>query len=137
MRIEIARPSNDSFDIQLAFAFSFLIFVGFGAVLALTRPPAAICLLNRFIDIPCPTCGATRVATALLHFDLISAFLWNPLVAVLTLCLFGFSVQVFIARSFNLSRLHLIATIDERRSLVRVLAFGLFFNWIYLLWAGI
>lgn len=41
-------------------------------------PPA--CGFRALTGEPCLTCGSTRLLEALLHGDLVGAFLWNPLV---------------------------------------------------------
>jgi hypothetical protein len=45
-------------------------------------PHLRTCTFRRLSGIPCPTCGTTRSALAMLDFDLASAFLVNPLAAL-------------------------------------------------------
>jgi hypothetical protein len=40
---------------------------------------AGPCPLHALTGIPCPTCGATRAASALAHGNVVAAFAWNPL----------------------------------------------------------
>jgi len=42
-------------------------------------PHFRTCTFRTLSGIPCPTCGTTRSALAMLDFDLVSAFLVNPL----------------------------------------------------------
>jgi hypothetical protein len=39
------------------------------------------CFVKQWTGIPCPTCGGTRAALALVRFDVLGALRWNPLVA--------------------------------------------------------
>ena len=55
------------------------------AAAPLLRP----CTFRGLTGIPCPTCGTTRVALALLDLDLAAAFAANPLAAVAGLALFA------------------------------------------------
>ncbi|MFQ5718700.1 MAG: DUF2752 domain-containing protein [Acidobacteriota bacterium] len=40
------------------------------------------CVVKATTGIPCPTCGGTRAAVALLHGHLLQALTWNPLVGL-------------------------------------------------------
>lgn len=44
-------------------------------------PHLRACTFRKLAGIPCPTCGTTRSAQAMLDLDLASAFLVNPLAA--------------------------------------------------------
>jgi len=60
-----------------------LIVIGFElfADLLFVTPPETLCPLRAGTGIPCPGCGGTRSARALLEFDLPSALAHNPLLA--------------------------------------------------------
>ena len=47
-------------------------------LLAVYLPDASICLVQRFLGVPCPACGATRSILALLKLSFLDSFLWNP-----------------------------------------------------------
>ncbi len=51
----------------------------FLAPLARFAPP---CPLHAWTGVPCPGCGSTRAALALLRGDVFGAFAWNPLAAL-------------------------------------------------------
>jgi hypothetical protein len=40
------------------------------------------CIFRSLTDVPCPTCGTTRAATAFFEGDLLAAFAANPLAAM-------------------------------------------------------
>jgi hypothetical protein len=44
-------------------------------------PHLRACVFHSLTGIPCPTCGTTRTAVAMLHGDLAAAFAANPLAA--------------------------------------------------------
>ncbi len=46
-----------------------------------------MCFIKHVSGIPCPSCGSTRSVLAILHGDVIGAFLWNP---------FGFILLAFL-----------------------------------------
>lgn len=46
-------------------------------------PLLGSCTFRRLTGIPCPSCGTTRTALALLDFDLHTAFLTNPLATII------------------------------------------------------
>lgn len=43
------------------------------------------CIYQRFLHIPCPGCGMTRAIKSVLALDLVSAFLYHPMVFSLPL----------------------------------------------------
>jgi hypothetical protein len=45
-------------------------------------PHLRSCAFRKLTGVPCPTCGTTRTALAMLDFDLASAFQFNPLAAL-------------------------------------------------------
>jgi len=47
----------------------------------------AFCPLIRYFDVPCPTCGGTYAALALVRLDLATAFATNPLVTAAAVAL--------------------------------------------------
>ncbi|MBB49022.1 MAG: hypothetical protein CMJ33_10905 [Phycisphaerae bacterium] len=51
------------------------------ADLLFATPPETLCPVRAGTGIPCPGCGGTRSARALIQFDLVSAFAHNPLLA--------------------------------------------------------
>ncbi|MAB29407.1 MAG: hypothetical protein CMJ53_09065 [Planctomycetaceae bacterium] len=68
-----------------------LIVIGFElfADLLFVTPPETLCPLRAGTGIPCPGCGGTRSARALLQFDLPSALAHNPLLAFGALVVFA------------------------------------------------
>lgn len=92
------------------------------------------CLLHAATGIPCPTCGMTRATWHLLHGEIGSAFLLNPLT---TAALLGAALYVCYAAVVvigRLPRLRLEALTKAEANLVRIAAIGLLTaNWIYLL----
>lgn len=50
-------------------------------LLIILAPMLRPCTFRSLTGLPCPTCGTTRTALALLELDLVTAFLTNPLAA--------------------------------------------------------
>lgn len=84
-------------------------------VFSIFKIPCPIYTLSGFL---CPGCGMTRAVFALLHFDFVGAFLYNPLVYLLLL----FFVQAFVLGEVRLSKRGGVIL------LVFVLLFGIFRN---------
>ena len=77
------------------FTTSFLIF-GFGWValnlfyIQQSSPGLEICILKSAVGLPCPSCGTTRSVLHLLHGDLSSAILVNPIGVLVIIGMFIF-----------------------------------------------
>ena len=77
------------------FTTSFLIF-GFGWValnlfyIQQSSPGLEICILKSAVGLPCPSCGTTRSVLHLLHGDLSSAILVNPIGILVIIGMFIF-----------------------------------------------
>lgn len=98
--------------------------------------PRIPCVFKTLTGFPCPTCGATRVVRSLFQFDILSAFLWNPLlflggIVFVAWVFYGFYML------FSGKKVQVILTEKENR-LLRWGVVALFFiNWIYLAAAGV
>ncbi len=57
------------------------IWIGYN-MLASGQDGITLCLINRFLGIPCPGCGLTRAVIAFCHGNLVSAIQLNPLVLI-------------------------------------------------------
>lgn len=70
-------------------------------VLAYTMTPSSTphCLIKRTTGYPCPGCGTTRSARAILEGDFVRAFDLNPLTPILIFCLIVASVVTCVPRA--------------------------------------
>ena len=83
---------------------------------------------------PCLTCGATRSALAFLHGDFLSAWKWNPLVALALCGVIAFDLYAAIVLAGRLPRLRMVDWTSAEKNAVRIAAISLLaLNWIYLL----
>ena len=98
--------------------------------------PTPLCPLHTLSGIPCPTCGTTRAATALLHGDFKTPFLLNPLMAGSLMASGLYVVYAVVVVIGHLPRVRIESiTLSESR-MIRVLAILLIAaNWLYLLLA--
>ncbi len=126
---------------ELNFPLVYFMVVGTCTLLAyvlylVKQIPRIPCVFKTLTGYPCPTCGATRVTRCLFQFDIVSAFLWNPLlflsgIAFITWVLYGFYML------FSGKKVQVILTEREKR-LLRWGAVILFFlGWIYLVLTGV
>ena len=98
--------------------------------------PRIPCVFKTLTGYPCPTCGATRVIRSLFQFDIVSAFLRNPL---LFLAGVVFAAWVFYGfyMLFSGKKVQVVLTESEKRFLRWGIMILFFLNWIYLVKAGV
>lgn len=97
------------------------------SLFARLAPP---CLLREWAGIPCPTCGSTRAALALIRLDIVGAAAVNPLasVAIASLVAVGLAAPWWIRFGGKLPVLSAAA----RRTLLWGALAAVAGNWIYL-----
>lgn len=91
------------------------------------------CLWHGLTGFPCPTCGTTRAAMALLHGHPLSALSFNPLTGAAG-CVFlagGALVPLWVLLNAPVPVLESLPRLRVAAVLV------LLANWAYLVWAGI
>ncbi|HHQ47619.1 MAG TPA: DUF2752 domain-containing protein [Acidobacteria bacterium] len=92
------------------------------------------CAFHRLTGYPCPTCGTTRAALALLHGHILQAIVYNPLMAVLG-C--AFVAGGILAPLWALAGLPLPVVPSNAWKPLRIAALlAILVNWAYLLLAG-
>lgn len=98
--------------------------------------PRIPCVFKTITGYPCPTCGATRVLTCLFQFDIVSAFLWNPLLFIAGII---FTAWVFYGFYMFISRkkMQVILTESEKRMMRWGIVVLIFLDWIYLVAARV
>jgi hypothetical protein len=110
-------------------AVLFIITAGFFKNIA---PRLPNCVFHEITGFPCPTCGGTRSLIALSQFDLVSSFMYNPLVLLFAAGLIVFSTLFLIGavtkKSFK------IALTERWKKAIRYAVIALFvFNWLFLI----
>ncbi len=106
-----------------------------GAIAALSQwlgQPIVTCPFKRMTGLPCPTCGASRGMLALLHGDVLAAWLCNPLVFTAgAVAVFALALRAATGRS-----VHLKLSRRARWLAWAVLAVAVAANWAYLIAVG-
>ena len=71
------------------------------------------CLVQRFLNIPCPTCGMTRAFFALINGDIKLSLNYHPMIwsVPVLMCMFLFYEKFFIGRPKRASQILLILII--------------------------
>ncbi|MFH1844996.1 MAG: DUF2752 domain-containing protein [bacterium] len=126
-------PETDSLPRLLVFPY--LAVVALIAVLFVfwgrTIEQLAFCPLRRMTGIPCPTCGGTHAALALVKLDFAAALAWNPLLTGVMLAFAGWVAYAVLATLMPKWRRQLQFTTREVL-LLRCLAGGLLLGgWVY------
>ncbi|HLP59499.1 MAG TPA: DUF2752 domain-containing protein [Candidatus Deferrimicrobium sp.] len=98
--------------------------------------PRIPCVFKTITGLPCPTCGATRVLKCLFQFDIVSAFLWNPMLFLAGIAFIAWVVYGFYM-SFSGKKAKIILTGKEKRFLRWGVVILILIDWIYLAIAGI
>lgn len=98
--------------------------------------PRIPCVFKTITGLPCPTCGATRALKSLFQFDIVSAFLWNPMLFLAGIAFIAWVVYGFYM-SFSGKKAKIILTGKEKRFLRWGVVILILFDWIYLAIAGI
>ncbi len=84
---------------------------------------------------PCATCGMTRAFVALAHGQVVQAFQWSPLGALLAVGAWTFAVADLVRAAAGWPLPRLSGTLAQRAVMVGVAA--LLLNWAYLLIHGL
>ena len=134
MRLERSRAKH--FDLEEA-ALLFSTYAICVAIIWLwLHLPIPACPFHALTGFPCLTCGATRAMQFLLHGELRSAFLMNPLFFMLLIGLALFDAYAGVVICFRKPRMRLQAISRSEAALIRVsVVVLLLLNWAYLLLA--
>lgn len=102
-------------------------------VLDVVRLPLPECHFRRFTGLPCVSCGSTRCYVAAAHGHLLTAFLYNPLIFVVSVSLLVWGAWSIIATVRRLPGWRVELTRGERRAFAMAVVFTVLANWIYLI----
>lgn len=97
-------------------------------------PALPACPLKTWTGLPCLTCGATRTALALAHFDVLGALAVSPLMTVAWTILIGGGLVAGLAALAGRGVPEPRGRTSLRWRLAAVAA--VLANWVYLVWAG-
>lgn len=86
-----------------------------------------ICLLHRWLGIPCPTCGVTRSTVAIIRGNIKEAFILNPLWVFFMFCA-SFILLCDMCKVLNVRKVY-----SHRVMIMSVCIVCLIVNWIYLI----
>jgi len=136
MRIRLIHRSQIGLDHELLWGAIGLVL----ALAALLTPFALLpyrCPFKVLTGIPCPTCGMTRGLIAARHLDFSTAFLMNPLAAVVAVGFGLFVVYAWIAILLRTRRIRLAVTRSWEPTAIRIGVVTVFLaNWLFLIAVG-
>jgi len=119
-----------------------LLWGGVAAAIMALSPLAAtvaarlwVCPFRAAVTIPCPSCGTTRAALALIQFDLVAALALNPLATLAIVGLIGGGLIAGLAALLG----HGVPALKvPLPAAIRLTAIAvLIANWVYVIWAGV
>lgn len=123
--------SPDRLDRQVADLWA-VAALGAIALVPLSQPLLSalpLCPLRSLTGLPCPTCGATRAAEAMLGGQVVDAVVYNPLVtlAAIAFLVVGLAAPVWVRSGGRIPGLSSTPPIPARIAI----ALGLMGNWAY------
>jgi hypothetical protein len=92
-----------------------------------------LCPFRAATGLPCPTCGLTRAAHAILHGDIGAAFAINPMAAVLVLATPPAVALLALTNRKGGPAIRMDASRTERLALRAALVGLVLVNWVYVL----
>jgi len=100
--------------------------------------PVPPCTLKELTGVPCPTCGATRMARSLLDMRPLQAFAWNPLLFLGVAAVLVSGLVSGARRLMGLPRLRMVVDGRGERAAIRTGAIlAILAGWFYLVWRGV
>jgi hypothetical protein len=133
--VELRKVDREKGELNIPIIYFLIsVFIGIftGSLYLLNRVPFIPCLFKRITGIPCPSCGATRMCFSLLHREIVSAFLFNPL-----MFLGGIVFFLWIAYGFYMwfSKKKILLKFTKGETLIMKLFLLTLFllNWCYLI----
>lgn len=128
-RVPAAETSGEGL-VALVIAGSLLI----GAAWLWLRLPTPVCVFHLATGVPCPTCGGTRCARALLAGDLAGAVAWNPLVFLTGIAVIVAFVYASAVALLRLPRWRIGEVPAGEQRWIRILVVAAFLaNWAYVI----
>jgi hypothetical protein len=127
------RPETDPLPRLIAFPFLAACGVLAGAFFWQGRllEQAAACPLRSLLGLPCPTCGGTHAALALVRGDLAGAWRQNPLVTAAAVALLLWGAISAVTTLVPRWRFRLDLAAGEKRALRLAALFAVLMGWAY------
>jgi hypothetical protein len=134
MHLELrnVRPAAPVHMIWGPMAILFIVFAGLLRNFAGGLP---VCVFHEITGFPCLTCGGTRSLIALSQFDLVSSFMFNPLVPIFAIGLIIFSLLFFAGAVTNRS-VKISLTKRGKRIIRYSVLIIIALNWLFLILVG-
>jgi hypothetical protein len=99
--------------------------------------PIPVCYFRQWTGLPCPTCGATRMARALLDGDIGAALAWNPLLFLVLAGVAVWAVASTTGRALGLPNWQVRLRPREQLILRVAVVATLLSGWLYLILRGV
>jgi len=138
VRLAIREHRRGEVDLPLLYTGVLLMTGVLAAVWLHLGLPVPPCTLKELTGIPCPTCGATRMARSLLDMRPLQAFAWNPLLFVGITAVLVSGLVSGARRLLGLPRLRVVVDHPGERAALRIGAvLAIVAGWLYLVLRGV
>jgi hypothetical protein len=138
VRLAIREHRRGEVDLPLLYTAVLLMAGVLAGAWLLMGFPVPPCMLKELTGIPCPTCGATRMARSLLDLRPLQAFAWNPLLFLGIAAIFLSGLVCGIRRLLGRPRLRVVVDSPRERAVLRIGAIvAILAGWIYLFLRGV
>ncbi|UCE18147.1 MAG: DUF2752 domain-containing protein [Gemmatimonadota bacterium] len=136
MKIRVVQKEKGDLDLGLVYGgIGVFCFVGARFLSELTALLPR-CPFHRVTGLPCPTCGTTRSGILLSQFNIVGAFLVNPLFVLVSFAVGVWALSAFVLHIAN--RRIQVVQFDDAKPVIRILLVGtILANWVYLIFAGL
>lgn len=134
MRIQPKIPSAPDYEAISVTLTTTLAIGSYTWLKLLALPFPNHCLLSDGLGIPCPLCGGTRSAMALMDGQLLLALAWNPLAVTIILITLAYCIYSAYTLLLRKPRWRLTHFTRQEKRAIRIAAITLILaNWTYLL----
>ena len=128
-RLEKSHPKS---QIHIAWGVLVVLGIAMAGVFQGLGPYLPPCIFKSLTGVPCLTCGGTHCVVSLSRFDMMTSFMYNPLIFMGLIGLLLFSLLILMGLLFRY-RLVIELALSEKRALRFSIIVLVLLDWAYLI----